>query len=208
MKYINQKTRICVTESTTSFALTNFLTMSAKTIFDFIATDIYHLREVMQLPLDVTCNNAVQVNGIEALCIFLMRFAYPCRFADLVPTFGRPIPQLCMITNEVINFTYQRWGHLLSTLDQPWLSPYNLQLFADAVHSQGAPLANCWGFIDGTVRPVSRPGKNQRVLYNGHKRVHAVKFQSIAAPNGLIVNLYGQSKENDMTVPCWQCLVF
>ena len=79
---------------------------------------------------------------------------------------------------------------MLSTLDQPWLSSYNLQLFADAVHRQGAPLANCWGFIDGTVRPVSRPGKNQRVLYNGHKRVHAVKFQSIAAPNGLIANLY------------------
>ena len=111
-------------------------------------------------------NNGVQVDGIEALCIFFMRFAYPCRFADLVPTSGRPIPRLCMITNEVINFTYQRWGHLLSTLDQPWLSPYNLQLFADTVHSQGAPLANCWGFIYGTVRPVSRPGKNQRVQWS------------------------------------------
>ena len=118
----------------------------------------------MQLPLEVTCNNGAQVDSIEALCIFLMRFAYPCRFADLVPTFGRPVPQLCMITNEVINFTSYRWGHLLSTLDQPWLSPYYVQLFADALHSQGAPLANCWGFIDGTVRPVSRPGKNQRVL--------------------------------------------
>ena len=166
-------------------------TFECKNNFRFYRNDIYHLHEVMQLPLEVTCNNGVQVDGIEALCIFLMRFAYLCRFADLVPTFGRPIPQLCMITNEVINLTYQRWGHLLSTLDQPWLSPYNLQLFADAVHSQGAPLANCWGFIDGTVRPVSRPGKNQRVLYNGHKRVHAVKFQSIAAPNGLIANLYG-----------------
>ena len=60
-------------------------------------------------------------------------------------------------------------------------------------------MANCWGFIDGTVRPVSRPGKNKRVLYNGHKRVHAVKFQSIAAPNGLIANLYGpvEGKRHD-----------
>ena len=53
------------------------------------------------------------------------------------------------------------------------------------------PLSNCWGFIDGTVRPVSRLGKHQRTNYNGHKRVHAIKFISIVAPNGLIANLYG-----------------
>ena len=48
-------------------------------------------------------------------------------------------------------------------------------------------------FIDGTVRQVSRPGIHQRGMYNGHKRVHAVKLQSIAAPNGMIANLFGPS---------------
>ena len=66
-----------------------------------------------------------------------------------------------------------------------------LQEFANAIHKRGAPLTNCWGFIDGTVRPMSRPGQHQRVVYNGHKRVHALKFQSVVAPNGLIANLYG-----------------
>ncbi|CAH3172856.1 unnamed protein product [Porites lobata] len=33
--------------------------------------------------------------------------------------------------------------------------------------------------------------KKQRVVYNGHKRVHALKFQSVVVPNGLIANLYG-----------------
>ena len=32
---------------------------------------------------------------------------------------------------------------------------------------------------------------HQRLMYNGHKRVHALKFQSVALPNGLIANLYG-----------------
>ena len=41
------------------------------------------------------------------------------------------------------------------------------------------------------MRPVCRPGLNQRVLYNGHKIVHAIKFQSVVAPNGLIANLFG-----------------
>ena len=66
--------------------------------------------------------------------------------------------------------------------------------YADAVHSKGpkgAVVDNCFGFIDGTVRPISRPMSNQRVVYNGHKRVHALKFQDVSLPNGLIANIYG-----------------
>ena len=28
-------------------------------------------------------------------------------------------------------------------------------------------------------------------MSNGHKKVHAIKFQSVVAPNGLIANLFG-----------------
>ena len=52
-------------------------------------------------------------------------------------------------------------------------------------------MISCFGFIDGTVRPICRLSKNQQVVYNGHKRVHALKFQSVALPNGLIGNIYG-----------------
>ena len=31
----------------------------------------------------------------------------------------------------------------------------------------------------------------QKECYNGHKRTHALKYQSIVTPNGLIVNLFG-----------------
>ena len=59
------------------------------------------------------------------------------------------------------------------------------------VYDKGVPLDNCSGFVDGTVRAISCPGIHQRVLYNGHKIYHALKFQSVVAPNGLIANLYG-----------------
>jgi len=71
------------------------------------------------------------------------------------------------------------------------LSPPMLQEYADVIHAKGAPLRNCFGFIDGTVRPISRPGQHQRIVYNGHKRVHSLKFQSVALLNGLIGNMYG-----------------
>ena len=63
--------------------------------------------------------------------------------------------------------------------------------YARAIHNKGAPLINCFGFVDGTVCPISRPKDDQRTVYNGHKRVHALKFQSIVTPNGLIANLFG-----------------
>jgi hypothetical protein len=65
------------------------------------------------------------------------------------------------------------------------------QFYADAIREKGAPLNNVIGFIDGTVRPLCRPGQFQQVVYNGHKRVHALKFQSIVSPDGLIMNLFG-----------------
>ena len=125
---------------------------------------------------------------MEAFCLFLKRFAYPCCYADLVTLFARPIPQLCMATNEVMNFIHTRWNYLLSTLNQPCFSCANFQLFANAILGKGAGLHDCWGFIDGTVRVVSRPGKNQCVLYDGHKKVHSITFQSVAAPSGQIAN--------------------
>ena len=130
----------------------------------------------------------------------LRQLAFPCRYGDLVHRFARPVPQLSMITNMVISDIYVRYGHLLSSLDQPWLSRANLKIFADAFHAKGAVLANCWGFLDGTFRPICRPRRDQRTVYNGHKRVRALKFQSVVAPNGLIANLYG------MMLQCWLCL--
>ena len=46
------------------------------------------------------------------------------------------------------------------------------------------------------MRPISRPNE---ILYNGHKKVHAIKFQSVVAPNGLVANLYGpvEGKRHD-----------
>ena len=34
-------------------------------------------------------------------------------------------------------------------------------------------------------------GRNQRTIFNGHKRVHSLKFWSIVVPDGIIGNLNG-----------------
>jgi len=74
-----------------------------------------------------------------------------------------------MILNQMTDLVFVGYGRLLSDLAQPWLSQANLSRFADAVHAKGAALENCWGFVNGTVRLLSRPGQNQQILYNCHK---------------------------------------
>ena len=140
---------------------------------------------------EMILKNGSVIDALEAFCLMVRRLSFPCRYFDMVSEFGRTVPQMCMVFLEAIDFVYERWGHLLHSMNQQWLSPPELQKYADAISHKGAGLGNCWGLVDGTVRPICRPGENQRILYNGHKRLHAIKFQSVVAPNGLIANLYG-----------------
>ena len=113
--------------------------------------------------------------------------------------FERPVDELSYIFNGMVDLIYDEHSNLLTNLNQPWLNEVNLRSFATVVSNAGSPLENCWGFIDGTVRPICRPGQNQRLVYNGHKRVHGLKFQSVSTPNGMIANLYGpmEGKRHD-----------
>ena len=76
---------------------------------------------------------------------------------------------------QIVEDLYDRFSHLLNSLDLVWLDP---KIFAAAVHAKGAPLSQCFGFIDDTVRPIARPSENQRVMYSGHKRVDCLKFRA------------------------------
>ena len=153
--------------------------------------DLPLLAECLQIPDAFVCNQGSVYEGMEALCILLRRHSYPCRYTDLIPRFGRPAPVLSVVTNKVLDFIYDSHGRRIKEWNQHLLSPARLQTYADAVYAKGAALKNCFGFVDGTVRPIARPDEKQRVVYNGHKRVHALKFQSVALPNGIIANMYG-----------------
>ena len=123
-----------------SFNLENFTDSQCKTVFRFYKKDLAKLKQ----------------SGIEALCILLRRLAYPNRLEDLTDMFSRPVYELSYIFNEVLNMilVYENHAHLVSNFDQRWLSHVNLDTFASAISNRGAPLSHCWGFIDGTHRPI------------------------------------------------------
>ena len=174
-----------------AFCLDDFSSSECESHFRIMKDDIPILADSLRLPRRFVCSQGTVCDHVEGLCMLLKRLTYPCRYFDLISTFGRPVPELCMITNTVQNWIYENHGFRLSSWNQPFLSRACLQEYAAAVSRKGTPLTNCFGFIDGTVRPICRPGINQNVVYNGHKRVHALKFQAVAIPNGLLANLYG-----------------
>ena len=155
----------------------------SKAEFPFELGDLPLHAEALKIPDKIVCPNHTVATGMEALFIMLKRFAYPCRFNNMIPRCGRSVSELCLITSEVTNHLFDTHDYLLRYLDHPWLQPNHLEELANTIHSSG--------FVDGTIRPICRPGEHQRLVYNGHKRVHAIKFQSVVAPDGLVANLYG-----------------
>ena len=79
--------------------------------------------------------------------------------------------------------------HRLPSLGLLWLQHAYLRQYVDTTHMKVAPLRNCIGLVDGTVRPIGRPTRHQQVCYNGHNRIRALKFQSVVVHNRLIANL-------------------
>ena len=94
------------------FDLDSMTDDECKAEFRFYKNDIYLLGEVLDIPEIMKCSNGVLVDGTEALSALLKRLAYPCRFGDMVARFGRPVPQLSMITNRNMDYVFDEYSHL------------------------------------------------------------------------------------------------
>ena len=150
--------------------------------FRVLKRDTPVLANVLQLPDFIKCPQTTKCNRIESLCMLLRRFAYICRYSDMIHRFE--------VTGDMHDnqhgHIFHTHGHKISQWNLDVLSPPLLQEYADVIHAKGAPLQNYLRFIDGKVRPISRSGQHQKIVYNGHKRVHSLKVQYVALPNGLI----------------------
>ena len=82
--------------------------------FRFQKKDIPILSQALRVPEVFRCRQGTVCSGLEGLCIFLRRMAYPCRFSDLVPRFGRPVPELSIICNQVTDFIFEAHGQKLN----------------------------------------------------------------------------------------------
>ncbi|KAF4137475.1 DDE superfamily endonuclease [Phytophthora infestans] len=158
--------------------------------FRFWKRDVIRLHKALRLEEDYKLPSRLRVGEVEGLCVLLRRLAYPGRYGDLAVMFGRSPSALCLIFRFMVDLIYTKCSKLLA-LECGILSLSRCGAYAAAVVARGSPIDRCIGFIDGTVRGIARPVRNQRQCYNGHKRKHALKYQGVMAPDGLFIDFYG-----------------
>ncbi|KDQ05999.1 hypothetical protein BOTBODRAFT_181997 [Botryobasidium botryosum FD-172 SS1] len=57
-------------------------------------------------------------------------------------------------------------------------------------------------FIDGTLRKIARPTHNQRIVYNGWKRIHCLKYHTVLTPDGIHSHVFEpiEGRRHDSTL--------
>lgn len=168
-----------------SFSDTEFVQMSR-----FEKKDFERLREALRVPLYVKTRSRLCFDGCTALLIMLRRFAYPCRLGDVAAQFNISERHVSECVTTMVSLLYRNWAQLLD-FHRSRFDVAHLRRYQAIIRRTGCPLERCVGFIDGTLRPTSRPGEDQRVVYNGHKRVHGLKFQAVVTPDGIVSHLAG-----------------
>ena len=97
------------------FCLDSFDSCECEAYFRVAKDDRTTLLNGFQIPATSRCPQGTVCSGMEGLCLLLKRLAYPCRYFDLISTFARPIPELCMITNTVLDWFYRVHGFRLTS---------------------------------------------------------------------------------------------
>lgn len=189
--------------SANTFNINAFDDAYCVTNYRFKLRDIGVIRDLINWPGGRTKRNGYKCDSITATCIVLRRLAAPIRWVDIEKEFSMFSSQLCEVFWEVLRMLLRTRSHLLSI--RPGLLRNRARTYAAAIHSLGAPLDRCVGFIDCTKVKMCRPsGPNidQRCCYSGHKRFHCLNYQTLSTPDGLIFALWGPEvgRRHDLTL--------
>jgi hypothetical protein len=156
------------------------------------------LVQALQLPAVVrVASNGTLASGPEALLITLHRLSSPTARTHLAAFFQRDEREISAIFRQTLQLIADRWEHLLENYISR-LTPADLVRFGDATFLLTGLAAlqriKICMFVDGVVFRIARPATDhagQRLVYRGDKHCHAVVFQGIVAPNGLLVQAWG-----------------
>jgi hypothetical protein len=171
------------------------------------------LRQVLiglRLEGDFLLDNGAKYSGETILLSSLYYMHRPMTQEQVADFIGITCqPNVSRIFSFFLNHL-EHWDHLIATdpdvhsLDMwaPFVPEFKRKIMQ--FHIPGIDTfryRNVMGFVDGKLhrvcRPLQRPEHSligvdtQQTVYNGYKKLHAVKFQSVVAPNGIIIQLSG-----------------
>jgi len=184
----------------TTFSLDSFSSEDCLSLFRFLPHHIVKLVSLLHLVVPLP-RNCLDFDPVECCCVLLRRFASPCRWYDMEELFGRHAPALCGVLYAILEVLMRRWDPLLSEWRVDFLREGSAVFHQDR-RGESLPGQVRWlyrwhdYFCEQTGREF------QRACYSGHKRRHAIKFQVVITPDGLIAHLFGSwdGRRHDMTL--------
>jgi hypothetical protein len=157
----------------------------------FPRQDLERTRVLLGIPEFVITKNRDRCPGNLAFIMLLYKLSWPRRLSDFRDIFGGTKQRNGRIVNELVCFLFRRFHRKMAGIDRDRMDDLYLEELCRLHYAKNQVMENIWGFIDGTVRPCCRPVRFQETAYNGHKKVHAIKFQSVTAWDGMICHVNG-----------------
>ena len=203
-RYLRRSNRISLSDL--SFNFNGFTDSCCLSMFRFTKDDLRRVVKTIGWVGTHTQRNRYACDSLMVTCVLLRRLTTPARWRDMEFTFGRHAAQLSEIFWEGLESFLETRQHLIMSAIDPAFIASRASLYAEKIKDKCHALDNFMGFIDGTVIAIARPSRNevQNVAYNGHKRKHALKFQAVTTPDGLLLHAAGpiEGRRHDWTLYC------
>ena len=143
------------------------------------ADELLDMVEALRVPDLIYTPSWYVFDPVKALGLILTRFQSAGDQYELSMLYDWSQSAISEIVNKVVTMVDESWQHLLDLEHNNLLSPENLQKYTKAIHWAGAPLETVWGFIDCTIRCITKPSKWRCTAYNWHKKfMHSNSKQS------------------------------
>jgi len=156
--------------------------------FRFTAEQLHRLNAALGIPKDIVTSANDRCSGLEVLCMMCMYFAYPTRRFEMIPKFGTSSSRISRLISHLRNWLYEKFYPGMS---KPKLLPREkIEEFSEVIFQQ-VGMRGIFSFIDGTVRPTCKPELFQAVVYNGKDKTHALKYQVLVTPDGIMRHVFG-----------------
>ena len=154
--------------------------------------DIERLARALCVPEKYDLGYGHSCHGIDALAVLLARLSFPSRYATLQRGLVEwPVAKFSMAFNAIMNDLYARYKDKIAFDQQLFL---DAPRYSECIKEAGAPAApDVMGFIDGTLMAIAAPTGLSKASYTNHKKIHALKYQGVVAPNGLFMSFFGPS---------------
>jgi len=175
--------------------------------------ELQHLYDLLKLPLRFTLKDGSHVYSETAFLYTIMRLTKDTNVQDLMEKgFGGEKTKWGRVLTTTTDWLLEEHGHRLGTIKPEEVArfPSYARAVEDYVNAKGAGIvagANRIAlFIDCNCVATTRPGGGptaegpgaarndpllQRAFYNGWKSMNGLKAQTVMAPDGLTIHMWG-----------------